>query len=64
MSGPSCASVHHVTIPVTDLDESVGRHQTVLKAEREWQGATQEQTTPICDQLTTPRTTTGFMAAG
>ena len=35
MSGPSCASVHHVTIAVTDLDESVGWHQTVLKAERE-----------------------------
>jgi hypothetical protein len=28
------------------------------------QGPTQEQTTPFCDQLTTPRTTTGFMAAG
>src|ERR1700746_1295388 len=28
------------------------------------QGTTQGQTTPFCDQLTTPRTTTGFMAAG
>ena len=28
------------------------------------QGTTQEQTTPFCDQLTTPRTTAGFMAAG
>jgi hypothetical protein len=27
------------------------------------QGATQEQATPFCDQLTTPTTTTGFMAA-
>jgi catechol 2,3-dioxygenase-like lactoylglutathione lyase family enzyme len=35
MIGLSCASVHHVTIAVTDLDESVGWHQTVLKAERE-----------------------------
>jgi hypothetical protein len=28
------------------------------------QGTAQERTTPFCDQLTTPRTTTGFMAAG
>ena len=35
MSGPSCASVHHVTILVADLDGSVGWRQKVLKAERE-----------------------------
>jgi catechol 2,3-dioxygenase-like lactoylglutathione lyase family enzyme len=35
MSGPSCASVHHVKIPVTGLDVSVHWYQTVLKAKRE-----------------------------
>jgi catechol 2,3-dioxygenase-like lactoylglutathione lyase family enzyme len=35
MSGPSCASVHHVKIPVTDLEASVRWYQTVLKAKRE-----------------------------
>ena len=38
---------------------SVDHHSRSLS-----QGTTQEQTTPFCDQLTTPRTTTGFMAAG
>jgi hypothetical protein len=35
MSGQSYGSVHHVAILATDLDESVGWHLTVLKAERE-----------------------------
>jgi pimeloyl-ACP methyl ester carboxylesterase len=38
---------------------SVDHHSRSLS-----QGTTQEQTTRFCDQLTTPRTTTGFMAAG
>jgi hypothetical protein len=35
MSGPSCASVHHLKNLVTDLDTSVRWYQTVLKAKRE-----------------------------
>jgi hypothetical protein len=35
MSGPSCASVHQLKIPVTDLDTLVRWYQIVLKAKRE-----------------------------
>jgi hypothetical protein len=35
MSGPSCASAHHLKNLVTDLDTSVRWYQTVLKAKRE-----------------------------
>jgi hypothetical protein len=63
MSGQSYGSVHHVAILATDLDESVGWHLTVLKAERESARRDAGANYPFCDQLATPRTTTGFMAA-